>query len=115
MHQPDQCLRPDTQDDPCRGRHQKFGRRWATAAARNCGRPCHREVGRLATVIYSTISDERGHGVPEIARMTGLSAEYVYAVVRLIEKGEERLLRSVESGQIPFSVAVEIADAVDFH
>nr|WP_245276907.1 plasmid partitioning protein RepB C-terminal domain-containing protein [Rhizobium leguminosarum] len=29
------------------------------------------------------------------------------------EKGEERLLRAVESGQIPFSVALEIAEAED--
>ncbi|RVD58140.1 MAG: chromosome partitioning protein ParB [Mesorhizobium sp.] len=54
---------------------------------------------------------QRGYSVPEIARKTGLTAEYVYAVIRLLEKGEQRLLRAVESGQIPFSVAVEIADA----
>ena len=37
----------------------------------------------------------------------------MYAVVRLLEKGEQRLLRAVESGQIPFSVALEIAEADD--
>ncbi|NKJ38738.1 plasmid partitioning protein RepB C-terminal domain-containing protein [Rhizobium sp. SG570] len=76
----------------------------------NCARRQHRAVDLLQDI---GAMHERGHGVPEIARMTGLSAEYVYAVVRLIQKGEERLLRSVESGQIPFSVAVEIADAED--
>ncbi|OAP35165.1 chromosome partitioning protein ParB [Sinorhizobium glycinis] len=56
---------------------------------------------------------ERGHNVSEISRMTGLSAEYVHAVARLLEKGEERLLRAVETGQIPFSVALEIAESDD--
>ena len=56
---------------------------------------------------------ERGHSVAEIARKTGLSAEYVNGVARLIEKGEQRLLRSVESRTIPISVAVEIAEADD--
>lgn len=56
---------------------------------------------------------ERGHSAAEIARKTGLSAEYVNGVARLIEKGEQRLLRSVESRTIPISVAVEIAEADD--
>lgn len=56
---------------------------------------------------------ERGHSVAEIARKTGLSAEYVSGVARLIERGEQRLLRSVESRTIPISVAVEIAEAED--
>lgn len=57
--------------------------------------------------------EERGYSFPEIARKTGLSLEYVHGVARLIEKGEQRLLRSVESGIIPLSVAVEIAEAED--
>lgn len=76
----------------------------------NCARRQHRAVDLLQDI---GAMNERGHNVPEIARMTGLSAEYVYAVVRLIEKGEERLLRAVDSGQIPFSVALEIAEAED--
>lgn len=76
----------------------------------NCARRQHRAIDLLQDI---GAMKQRGHGVPEIARMTGLSAEYVYAVVRLLEKGEERLLRPVESGQIPFSVALEIAEAED--
>ncbi len=76
----------------------------------NCARRQHRAIDLLQDIGGMK---ERGHGVPEIARMTGLSAEYVYAVVRLLEAGEERLLRSVEAGQIPFSVALEIAEADD--
>lgn len=76
----------------------------------NCARRQHRAIDLLQDI---GAMKGRGHSVPEIARMTGLSGEYVYAVVRLLEKGEERLLRSVETGQIPFSVALEIAEAED--
>jgi ParB family chromosome partitioning protein len=74
----------------------------------NCARRQHRAIDLLQDIGGLK---QRGYSVPEIARKTGLTAEYVYAVVKLIEKGEQRLLRAVESGQIPFSVAVEIADA----
>ncbi|MEY9828917.1 ParB family chromosome partitioning protein [Sinorhizobium fredii] len=76
----------------------------------NCARRQHRAIDLLQDIGGMK---ERGYSVPDIARMIGLSAEYVYAVVRLLEKGEERLLRSAESGQIPFSVALEIAEAED--
>jgi ParB family chromosome partitioning protein len=55
----------------------------------------------------------RGHAEPEIARKTGLSLEYVRGVLRLLTGSETRLLRAVEAGQIPVSVAVEIAEAED--
>jgi len=55
----------------------------------------------------------RGYDEPEIARKTGLTIEYVKAVIGLLENGEHRLLRAVESGHVPVSVAVEIAEADD--
>ena len=55
----------------------------------------------------------RGHSVADIARKTGLTAEYARGVLRLLTTGETRLLEAVENGQIPVSVAVEIADAED--
>jgi ParB family chromosome partitioning protein len=55
----------------------------------------------------------RGHSVSDIARKTGLTVEYVRGVLRLLTTGETRLLRAVEAGQIPVSVAVDIADAQD--
>ncbi|RKE86266.1 plasmid partitioning protein RepB C-terminal domain-containing protein [Rhizobium sp. AG855] len=76
----------------------------------NCARRQHRAVDLLQDIGEMK---KRGHSVADIARMTDLSAEYVYAVVRLLENGEERLLRAVEVGQIPFSVALEIAEAED--
>lgn len=55
----------------------------------------------------------RGYDEIDIAAKTGLTLEYVRGVVRLLETGEHRLLRAVESGHLPVSVAVEIAEADD--
>ena len=76
----------------------------------NCARRQHRAIDLLQDIRGM---QERGYSNPDIARKTGLSLEYVHGVARLIEKGEQRLLRSVESGTIPVSVAVEIAEAAD--
>lgn len=56
---------------------------------------------------------QRGYSADTIALKTGLSSEYVRAVINLFEKGEHRLLRAVESGHIPVSIAMEIADTDD--
>ncbi len=76
----------------------------------NCARRQHRAIDLLHDIRGM---QERGYTSPDIARKTGLSLEYVHGVARLIEKGEQRLLRSVESGIIPVSVAIEIAEADD--
>ncbi|MDR3500698.1 MAG: plasmid partitioning protein RepB C-terminal domain-containing protein [Parvibaculum sp.] len=55
----------------------------------------------------------RGYGEADIADKTGLTLDYVRAVIKLLENGELKLLRAVESGLIPVSIAVEIADADD--
>lgn len=54
---------------------------------------------------------QRGNSDVQIARKTGLSIEYTRGVLRLLRNGEARLLQAVESGVIPVSVAIEIADA----
>jgi ParB family chromosome partitioning protein len=56
---------------------------------------------------------ERGYSVTDIAAKTQLSTKYVHGVIRLLESKEHRLLRAVESGKIPISVAVDIAEADD--
>ena len=56
---------------------------------------------------------KRGYNETAIAHKTGLTIEYVRAVLRLLKHGEHRLLRAVEAGQIPVSIAVEIAAASD--
>lgn len=76
----------------------------------NCARRQHRAIDLLQDIGGMR---GRGHSVADIARKTGLSTEYVHGVARLIEKGEQRLLTSVESRQIPISVAISIAEADD--
>lgn len=76
----------------------------------NCARRQHRAIDLLQDIGGMK---KRGYGVPEIARKTGLSAEYIHAVVNLLDRGEERLLRAVEAGQIPFTVAMDIANTED--
>jgi len=56
---------------------------------------------------------QRGYGPEDIAQKTGLSFEYVRGVIHLLENGEHRLLRAVESGHIPISVAIDIAEGDD--
>lgn len=54
-----------------------------------------------------------GYSVNEIAAKTGLTQNYVGGISRLFDQGEERLLQAVEAGQIPISVAIEIAESDD--
>ena len=63
-----------------------------------------REIGDLK---------DRGCSSSDIARKTGLDASYVNGIVKLLNKGEERLLQAVEKQQIPLSVAVTIASSND--
>jgi ParB family chromosome partitioning protein len=76
----------------------------------NCARRQHRALDLLRDI---GAMGERGYSIEEIGRKTGLSYEYVSGVIRLLRRGEERLLRAVESGAIPITVAVQIADSDD--
>jgi ParB family transcriptional regulator, chromosome partitioning protein len=76
----------------------------------NCARRKHRGIDLLSDVEGLK---RRGYNETEISKKTGLSYEYVRGVIRLVEKGEQRLLRAVESGQIPVSVAIDIAESDD--
>jgi ParB family chromosome partitioning protein len=76
----------------------------------NCARRQHRAIDLLHDIEGLK---RRGYRESEIAQKTDLSVEYVRGVIRLLEKGEHRLLRAVESGHLPVSVAVEIAESDD--
>ena len=60
-----------------------------------------------------TTLKDRGYSCGDIAEKTGLDTSYVQAIVRLLSKGEERLLQAVEKNQIPLSVAMTIATSGD--
>ncbi len=55
--------------------------------------------------------DARGTSAIDIAERTGLSADYVRGVIKLIKNGEERLIEAVDAGDMPLSVAIDIADS----
>lgn len=76
----------------------------------NCARRQHQAVDLLQDILGMR---ERGYSDNEIAAMTGLSANYVYIVGRLLERGERRLVAAVEAGYLPISVALEICEADD--
>lgn len=76
----------------------------------NLARRQHRAIDLLHDI--QGLKD-RGYDEVDIAGKTGLSLEYVRGVTRLLEKGELRLLRAVESGCIPVSTAVSIASTDD--
>ncbi|MCA9091595.1 MAG: ParB N-terminal domain-containing protein [Planctomycetaceae bacterium] len=56
---------------------------------------------------------ERGYTHTEIARKTDLDVTYVKGILQLLAKGEERLLQSVEKGQLPLYIAITIATSDD--
>lgn len=76
----------------------------------NCARRQHQAVDLLQDILGMR---ERGHSDSEIAAMTGLSANYVWSVGRLLERGERRLVTAVEAGYLPISVALEICETDD--
>jgi len=56
---------------------------------------------------------ERGHAPAAIAAKVDLSEVYVSDLLRLFENGEERLIEAVERGEIPVTVAADIASLDD--
>jgi ParB family chromosome partitioning protein len=52
---------------------------------------------------------QRGYSNTEIAEKIGRSGSYIGGILRLLAKGESRLLHAVERGEIPVNVAIEIA------
>lgn len=59
------------------------------------------------------ILKKQGYSIREISEKTGLTDSYVDSVLKLMHQGEERLLAAVESGQIPLTVAIKIAETPD--
>ena len=55
----------------------------------------------------------KGYSFAEMAEKTGLSVEYMYAICYLLKHGEHRLLKAMERGVVPPSIAMEIARAED--
>ena len=56
---------------------------------------------------------ERGHDGMAIAGKLGIDRAYIQGIVRLVERGESYLIEQVESGRLPVTVAIEIANGDD--
>jgi ParB family transcriptional regulator, chromosome partitioning protein len=76
----------------------------------NVARRQHRAIDLLQDVEGMK---RRGYSIDQIAHKTDLSPDYVRGVIRLIENGEHRLLKAVEGGTMPISVAIQIAESAD--
>lgn len=76
----------------------------------NLARRQHRATDLLHGI---ELLQKQGYNLKAIAEKTGLSQEYIGGVINLMKRGEERLLMAVESGHIPLSVAVKVAEAPD--
>ncbi|MEM1333308.1 MAG: plasmid partitioning protein RepB C-terminal domain-containing protein [Actinomycetota bacterium] len=76
----------------------------------NLARRSHSSVELLGKI---DALKERGYSFSEIAKKTDLTISYVRSIVKLLKRGEERLLTAVEKGQIPVNVAITIACSDD--
>ena len=78
--------------------------------AENIARRQHRAIDLLHDIEGMK---RRGYSIEQIALKTDLSTDYVRGVINLIENGEHRLLKAVEGGTMPISVAMQIAGSTD--
>src|SRR3954464_1217192 len=76
----------------------------------NCARRHHRAIDLLEDI--GTLRG-RGYTDHEIAAKIGVTSEYVTAIAKLLENGEERLLAAVENGLLPLNMAIEISKSSD--
>lgn len=74
----------------------------------NIARRQFRPLELLASI---TLLRDSGYDRKEIAKKTGLTTEYVYGILTLLEHGEERLLIAVQRGRIPLNAALSIVGA----
>lgn len=54
-----------------------------------------------------------GMGWEQLAAITGKSQKYIQDYIRLVERGEERLVKGVEDGVFPLSFAMSVAESED--
>jgi ParB family chromosome partitioning protein len=71
----------------------------------------HRTSLEMAREILAL--QQRGYKVQEIAKKVDLHPSYVKGIIRLLKKGEERLLVAVERRRMPLSIAIAIAESDD--
>jgi len=100
--------------------YKELNRQTILAEVINCDRKkalLHSLVENIARVPPGTMwfahEVKRMHdsGCPyeQIGKITGFSVSYIQQYIRLVEQGEERLIKGVEAGVFPISFAVQVA------
>jgi ParB family chromosome partitioning protein len=54
-----------------------------------------------------------GMGLEDLVRITGRSQEYLQRYLKLMDQGEERLIKGVEEGIFPLVFAINVAQSAD--
>ena len=65
----------------------------------------------LARLLYNL--HEKGANVEKLSKITNRSPSFITQYLRLMKKGEERLIKAVEENRLPISIAARIATAPD--
>ena len=76
--------------------------------AENIARRQYRPLELLAGI--KRLQDQ-GYAKRAIAKKTGLTPEYVFRILTLLQHGEERLLVAVQKGRVPLNAALAIVGA----
>ena len=84
--------------------------RYLMSLAENLARTKRSGVDRLKQIGAMA---ERGQNARDIATNAGLDIAYVRDILRLLKAGEERLLRAVEQGKMPLTIATKISKSDD--
>lgn len=84
--------------------------RYLISLVENLGRRKH---DRLALARGIAELEQQGYNAGQIAAKIGYTETYVRGILKLHAAGEELLLGAVERGEIPFRIAIEIAQAKD--
>ncbi len=89
-----------------------YGRREALLASlvENLARRPVRAIEQIGSIRWMK---EQGHEAEAISRKTGLTQTYIEAILRLLDKGEERLLDAALHDRVPITIATRIADSGD--
>mgnify|MGYP000000582741 FL=1 len=56
---------------------------------------------------------DNGYNSNEIAEKTGLGKDYINQMLKLQDRGEERLINAVETNKVPLNVAIQIIETPD--
>ncbi len=84
--------------------------RYLMSLVENIARRHHTPIELLKAV---TDLKQRGYTAEQISAKLALERTYINAIIHLLDHGEEALLKEVERGRIPVTIAIKISTAAD--